>query len=94
MDCLNVFGKYIYDKYGTSSYRSSTIKTSSITGKMYRVSFGIDSITIQLITNIEEEDYEYLDRLDIEKHHSNDILLIMSNEYIIIDKDGNAKRIL
>ena len=61
---------------------------------MYGISFGIDSMTIQIITDAKEEICEWIDRLEIEQHHPDEILLIATNGYIIIDKDGNTKFIL
>ena len=61
---------------------------------MYDISFGIDSVTIQIITDAKEEICEWIDNLTVEQHHPDEILLIASNGYIIIDKDGNAKFIL
>ena len=96
MDCLNEFGKFIFDECCDLPLpcRSSFVKTSSKTGNMYDISFGIDSMTIQIITDAKEEICEWIDRLEIEQHHPDEILLIASNGYIIIDKDGNTKFIL
>ena len=94
MDCLNEFGKFIFDECCNLPYRSSFVKTSSKTGNMYDISFGIDSVTIQIITDAKEEICEWIDNLTVEQHHPDEILLIASNGYIIIDKDGNTKFIL
>lgn len=97
MDCLNEFGKFIYDKYTNMTSPITTIKISSETGRKYELKFWIDNcLTINLITNEINNDFINIDKIIIEAHHYNEILLVMTKTdgYAVIDIDGNIKRIL